>query len=322
MRLVIALGGNAMTAPDGSARPVDQQAAIDRAAEPIAELAVAGHQVLLTHGNGPQVGNLLVKNELAASVVPPVPLHWCGAQTQATIGLLIMNALDRALAARGSSLATATLVSRTLVDAADPGFSAPTKPIGRYLPAAEAALMIGHGQHWRELGERGWRRVVASPEPLECLDSSAALALLAAGYLVVCAGGGGIPVIRDGPRSYRGVEAVVDKDLTAAMLAVSVRADRLVIATDVPQVMVDYGTDQARPLGRVPAAELAALSDRGAFDAGSMAPKVTAACRFVQATGRPATITALATLAEALAGRAGTIVEAAESVSPAAPEAV
>jgi carbamate kinase len=310
MRLVIALGGNAMTAPDGSARPADQQAAIDQAAEPIAELALAGHQVLLTHGNGPQVGNLLVKNELAAAVVPPVPLHWCGAQTQATIGMLIMNALDRALAARGSPVATAALVSRTLVAADDPGFSHPSKPIGRYLPAEDAALMVSHGQHWRDLGERGWRRVVASPEPLECLDSAAALALLAAGYLVVCSGGGGIPVVRDGPRSYRGAEAVVDKDLTAALLAASVRADRLVIATDVEQVMLDYGTARARPLGRLPVAELEALSERGAFDAGSMAPKVTAACRFVRATGRPATITALATLDEALAGRVGTIIEA------------
>jgi carbamate kinase len=309
MRLVIALGGNAMTAPDGSARPADQQAAIDQAAEPIADLALAGHQLLLTHGNGPQVGNLLVKNELAAAVVPPVPLHWCGAQTQATIGLLIMNALDRALAARGSTVATAALVSRTLIDMDDPGFSRPSKPIGRYLPADEAALMISHGQHWRDLGERGWRRVVASPEPLECLDSAAALALLAAGYLVVCSGGGGIPVVADdGPRSYRGAEAVVDKDLTAALLATSVDADRLIIATDVRQVMLDFGTESARPLGRVPAGELEALREQGAFDAGSMAPKVTAACRFVRATGRPATITALSTLAEALSGREGTIV--------------
>jgi carbamate kinase len=308
VRLVIALGGNAMTAPDGSARPADQAAAIDRAAQPIADLAVAGHQVLITHGNGPQVGNLLVKNELAAAVVPPVPLDWCGAQTQATIGVLIMNSLDRALAARGSTARTTALVSRTLVDAADPGFSHPSKPIGRYLPAEEAALMRGHGQHWQDRGERGWRRVVASPEPLECLDSSAAEALLAAGYLVVCSGGGGIPVVRDGPRSYRGVEAVVDKDLTAALLATSVAADRLVIATDVQQVMLDFGTEQARPLGRIPVSDLAALAEAGAFAAGSMGPKVLAACRFVRATGHPATITALDALDAALAGRTGTII--------------
>jgi len=316
MRIVIALGGNAMTAPDGSARPADQRAAIDRAAEPIADLVCAGHQVLLTHGNGPQVGNLLVKNELAAAVVPPVPLDWCGAQTQATIGLLIMNSLDRALAARGSTVATAALVSRTLVDAADPGFTRPSKPIGRYLPADEAALMIGHGQHWRDFGDRGWRRVVASPEPLECLDSPAALALLAAGYLVVCAGGGGIPVVRDGPAGYRGVEAVVDKDLTAALLAVSAHADRLIIATDVEHVMLDYGTVHAQPIGRISVSVLAALLGDGSFSAGNMAPKVTAACRFVRATGRPATITALTALEAALAGRTGTIVEADPDLAP------
>src|SRR3954451_23619153 len=249
---MLALGGNAMTGADGRARPEDQIAAAEVAMAAVAELVEHDVEVVITHGNGPQVGNLLVKNELAAAVVPPVPLDWCGAQTQATIGLLIMNALDRALTARGRPVATAALVSRTLVDADDPGFTRPSKPIGRYLPTAEAALMREHGQHWRDFGERGWRRVVASPEPLECLDSAAALALLSAGYLVVCSGGGGIPVVRDGPRSYRGVEAVVDKDLTAALLAASVAADRLVIATDVQQVMLDFGTEQARPLGRLP----------------------------------------------------------------------
>src|SRR5256885_4641116 len=134
MRVVIALGGNAMTAPDGSARPDDQRSAIERAMAPVATVVGAGHEVLLTHGNGPQVGNLLVKNELAASVVPPVPLDWCGAQTQGTIGVLIMNAL-----ARHGVTRVATLVSRTLVDADDPGFGAPAKPIGRYLPGDEAA---------------------------------------------------------------------------------------------------------------------------------------------------------------------------------------
>jgi carbamate kinase len=197
-----------------------------------------------------------------------------------------------------------------LVDADDPGFTRPSKPIGRYLPAAEAALMREHGQHWRDFGERGWRRVVASPEPLECLDSAAALALLSTGYLVVCSGGGGIPVVADGPRNYRGVEAVVDKDLTAALLAARVRADRLVIASDVKHVMLDFGTAHVRPLGRVSVSVLSALNGDGMFGAGSMAPKVTAACRFVRATGRPATITALTALDDALAGRTGTIIEA------------
>jgi len=309
MRVVIAVGGNAMTAADGSAHPADQQAAIELAVEPVAELIRDGHQVVLTHGNGPQVGNLLVKNELAASVVPPVPLDWCGAQTQATVGLLILNALDRALAARGSTVRTAALVSRTEVAADDPGFELPSKPIGRYLGADEAAVMVNHGQHWQDRGERGWRRVVASPEPLRCLDAPAAVALLDAGFAVVCSGGGGIPVVSDGsPGGYRGVEAVIDKDLTAALLAATLGADRLVIATDVEQVVLGWGTDHPSPLAGIAVSELQALIAGGSFATGSMEPKVIAACRFVRGSGKPAAITALGSITGALAGARGTIV--------------
>src|SRR5262245_2401365 len=178
-----------MTGPDGSATPAAQAAAVELAMKRVADLVGQGVEVVLTHGNGPQVGNLLVKNELAAHVVPPVPLDWCGAQTQATIGFLVLNALESALARRGVAAGRpAVLVSRTLVKADDPHFSEPTKPIGRYLPAAEAAKMIEHGQTWRDMGAKGWRRVVASPEPVECLDSAAAHVLLEAGFTVVCAG--------------------------------------------------------------------------------------------------------------------------------------
>jgi carbamate kinase len=308
VRVVIALGGNAMTAADGRARPEDQRAAIELAAEPIAELAVTGHQIVLTHGNGPQVGNLLVKNEIAASVVPPVPLDWCGAQTQATIGLLLMNALDRALGRRASPIRTAALISRTRVSAADPAFSTPTKPIGRYLSAAEARTMIEHGQQWEDRGELGWRRVVASPEPLECLDSAAALALLAQGYVVVCSGGGGIPVVADPDGSLRGVEAVIDKDLTAALLAVSLGAERLVIATDVANVVTGWGTDAAAPVRTIGVQRLRALAARGEFARGSMAPKVEAACRFVEQSAATAVITSLEALGDGLGGARATLV--------------
>jgi carbamate kinase len=265
--------------------------------------------VVLTHGNGPQVGNLLVKNELAASVVPPVPLDWCGAQTQATVGLLILNALDRALAARGCTVPTAVVVSRTEVAADDPHFGLPSKPIGRYRGADEAAVMINHGQQWQDRGERGWRRVVASPEPLRCLDAPAVVALLDAGFAVVCSGGGGIPVVADGDGSYSGVEAVIDKDLTAALLAATLEADRLVIATDVEQVVLGWGSDEETPLAGIAVSELEALIAGGSFATGSMEPKVVAACRFVRGSGKPAAITALGSIAGALAGRAGTIVQ-------------
>ncbi|MBD3783636.1 MAG: carbamate kinase, partial [Micrococcales bacterium] len=178
MRVLLALGGNAMTGPDGSATPGAQIEAVTGAMEAAARLVAAGHQLVVTHGNGPQVGNLLVKNELAAHVVPPVPLDWCGAQTQGTLGFTILDALDVALAAAGAPTPVAALVTRTRVDHDDPGFTHPTKPVGRYLDAEAAQRMVEHGQVWEDRGEKGWRRVVASPEPLEVLDVPAARTLL------------------------------------------------------------------------------------------------------------------------------------------------
>jgi len=292
MRILVALGGNAMTDVSGSATPEAQQAAIAEAMEHVADLVAAGHEIVLTHGNGPQVGNLLVKNQLAAHVVPPVPLDWCGAQTQATIGFTMMDALEPALVRRGVPHPVATLVTRTLVDADDPGFSRPTKPVGRHVPEAEARPMIAHGEVWEDRGEKGWRRVVASPEPLEVLDAGTAEILLDRGHIVVCAGGGGIPVVRDADGSLRGVPAVIDKDLTAALLATRLRADALVIATDVSHAVVGYGTDHARLLGHTSVAEMEAHAADGEFASGSMGPKVEAALRFAR-TGGTSIITAL-----------------------------
>lgn len=306
MRIVIALGGNAMTSSDGQARPEDQRAAIMEAAPPIADLIAEGHDILLTHGNGPQVGNLLVKNELAATQVPPVSLDWCGAQTQATIGMLLMNALDEAFVARGLDRRTAALVSRTLVSADDPGFSSPTKPIGRYLSDDEARPMIEHGQHYVEVPGRGWRRVVASPEPLECLDSPAADTLIAAGYVVVCSGGGGIPTIRSESGTHEGVEAVIDKDLTAALIARQIGADLLVIATDVDSAITDWGTPRAMPISEVSAREMRVIAEEQGFAAGSMGPKVEAVTRFAEAGHGVGIITSLPRISEAIEGRAGT----------------
>jgi carbamate kinase len=306
--VLIALGGNAMTSPDGKARPDDQRAAITLAMEAVADIVAVGHQVVLTHGNGPQVGNLLVKNEIAADVVPPVPLDWCGAQTQGTIGVLILNALESALARRGVAASRpAVLVSRTLVRADDPHFAEPSKPIGRYLSADEAAKLTAIGQIWRDQGERGWRRIVASPEPVECLDADAAHVLVRAGFTVVCAGGGGVPVVRDAAGVLRGVEAVIDKDLTAAVLARQLSADTMLIATDVGAVMTGWGTSRAAELRAVTVAELQELAGRGEFGSGSMAPKVQAACRFADGGGQ-AIIAHLSQIGDALAGRAGTVI--------------
>jgi carbamate kinase len=308
-RLLIALGGNAMTGPDGSAAPDAQAAAIEAAMDRVADVVAAGAQVTLTHGNGPQVGNLLIKNQLSAQVVPPVPLDWCGAQTQATIGVLMVSALERALARRGVARPVTAIVTRTLVDAADPGFTSPAKPIGRYFSEVEARRCIARGETWKSFGGRGWRRVVASPEPREILDAAAVDALVAAGHIVVAAGGGGVPMVRAGDGGLRGVEAVIDKDLAAQLLARRLGATALVIATDVEHVMVGYGTPRQRPLGRTNPARMRELAAAGHFAGGSMGPKVEAALRFVAArpAGRAA-ITSLDLIAEAVHGKAGTII--------------
>jgi carbamate kinase len=308
MRVLIALGGNAMTGPDGSARPEAQIAAAREAMDKVADLVADGVDVVVTHGNGPQVGNLLVKNEIAASVVPPVPLDWCGAQTQATIGFILVDALEHAFLKRGIDLTAAALVTRTLVDRDDPGFERPTKPIGRYLPEAEAAVLIDHGQVWEDRGERGWRRVVASPEPLEILDAAAIGTLVAARQVVIANGGGGIPVVRESDGRLSGVEAVIDKDLGASVLGRDVGADVLVIATDVENAIIGFGQPDAKPIEDISVGQLRLLAEQGHFASGSMGPKVEAACRFVEHGGSYSVITSLDNIVDAASGRTGTVV--------------
>jgi carbamate kinase len=308
VRVLIALGGNALTSAEGGAGPGDQIAAISVAAEHIANVVADGNQVVLTHGNGPQVGNLLLMNELAAAEVAPMPLDWCDAQTQATIGFVIANALERSLAARALPLHVCAVVSRTLVDADDPGFAHPTKPIGRYLPAADAALLMEHGEIWQDRGARGWRRVVASPEPRRMIDFHAVKTLVDNGFVVIAAGGGGIPVIRQPDGSVGGVPAVIDKDLTAALFGGQIEADVLVIATDVDAAVVGFGTPAARDIGRVTVSELRGYAAQGQFGSGSMGPKVEAACRFVEGGGQRAVIGRLDNIERAVRGAAGTVV--------------
>ena len=308
MRVLLALGGNAMTSADGGAGPADQIAAAEIAMASVADLVLLGVDVVITHGNGPQVGNLLVKNELAAAVVPPVPLDWCGAQTQATLGFVLMNALDSALKDRASVRRSAAIVTRARVDVHDPGFVKPSKPIGRFLSKDEADLLVEHGETWEDRGEKGWRRVVASPEPIEIIDAPAVAALVDAGFIVIANGGGGIPVVREANDNLRGVEAVIDKDLGAALLARTVAADVLVIATDVPNAVLRFGTPDAEPIGRISVEGLRSLAGEGHFASGSMGPKVDAACRFVEKGGDYAVISNLANIIDAVAGSGGTVV--------------
>ncbi len=307
-RLVVALGGNAI-APVGTAGTAAEQTAnIHTAMRQVADLVAEGHTgLVLTHGNGPQVGNILIKNELARHVVPPVPLDWCVAQTQATIGFAIATTLGFELALRGIDRPVVPVVSRVLVDAEDPAFDHPTKPIGPYLSDdGEVARRQAGGDRYVRVGDRGWRRVVPSPVPLRCLDRPAVELLLDDGAIVVANGGGGIPVVRAGDGPLRGVEAVIDKDLAGALLAEEIGAGRFAILTDVPGVALDHGTPDQRWLGEVDVDELRRYADAGQFSVGSMGPKVDAVVRFVSRTGETGVIAALRDAAAAVRGTAGT----------------
>ena len=296
-----------MSAPDGSATEEDQKEALGVAAGHIADLVAEGVDVVITHGNGPQVGNLLAKNEYSVAIASPVSLAWCGAQTQATIGLTLMNALDGALAARSCSRPVVSLVTRTLVDPQDPAFTSPSKPIGKYRQQGEAQQFIEFGQSWKDFGEKGWRRVVASPQPVEVLEAPTARFLADSGSVVVCSGGGGIPVVRE-DGGLRGVEAVIDKDLNSVLLADQIDAEVLVLATNVDNAWLDWGTDKARALGTVSVGEMRGHLADNQFPPGSMGPKVEAICRFVETTGGRGIITNLASITEALNGSVGTVV--------------
>ena len=288
MRVLLALGGNAMTAADGSATPDAQRAAIAAAMESVAGLIAAGHEVVITHGNGPQVGNLLVKNELAAAVVPPVSLDWCGAQTQATIGFTILNALERQPGRRSARPARcAAIVTRTRVDEDDPGFARPTKPVGRFLP-----VRAGQAAHRARAAVGGPRREGLAPHgrlPRARRGARDRHADDAAGRRLRRRGGRrrrhpGRARHRQG--GVRGVEAVIDKDLTAAVLARSVEADVLVIATDVDHAIIGYGTPEAEAVRTVTLEQMRDIAAAGHFASGSMGPKVEAAMRFVESGGR------------------------------------
>jgi carbamate kinase len=307
-RTVIALGGNAISPSSGAGTAAEQTTNIWRTMADVADLVAEGEiELVLTHGNGPQVGNVLIKNELAREVVPPVPLDWCVAQTQATIGFTIANTLAHELGRRGMTRPVVPVVSRVLVDPDDPAFGRPSKPIGPYLTDGdEVARRQAEGQHYQALGARGWRRVVPSPQPRACLDRPAVELLLEDGAIVVANGGGGIPVVEHGDQPLQGVEAVIDKDLAGALLAEELRAGVFAILTDVAGVAVGYGTPDERWLEEVTVAELRGHQEAGEFTAGSMGPKVDAACRFVERTGGLAVIAALDQTVGAVHGTAGT----------------
>jgi carbamate kinase len=298
MRIVAALGGNALLERGEPPESDIQEAHVVAAVRALAPLA-AGNDLVITHGNGPQVGLLALESARDPALARPYPFDVLGAQTQGMIGYWLVQALQNALPGRQA----ACLVSRTLVRLDDPAFACPSKFVGPVYDERQARALAA-SQHWdiRRDGAR-WRRVVPSPEPAGLPDLPAIRTLLGNGAIVVCAGGGGVPVV-DGAGCARGVEAVVDKDLTAALLARELRADALLLLTDVAAVQDDHGTPRARPIRR---ATPAGLRKRD-FPAGSMGPKIEAVCRFVEATGKPAAIGRLADAGTLLAGEAGTLI--------------
>jgi carbamate kinase len=298
MRLVVALGGNALLRRGEPAEAATQRAHVREAASALAALA-AKHELVITHGNGPQVGLLALEAD-AYKAVAPYPLDILGAESQGMIGYLLVQALASQLPGRQ----VVAVLTQVVVDDDDPAFSDPTKPIGpvydeveaRRLAAAHDWSIAADGVHFR--------RVVPSPEPRAIVELQSIGRLVETGAVVVCAGGGGVPVVRRSQRLV-GVEAVIDKDLTAALLAAELGADRLVMLTDVAYVERDWGLPTARPIAHASPDELRALG----FAAGSMGPKVEAACRFVELSGGRAAIGALGQLRDVVAGDAGTQVE-------------
>jgi carbamate kinase len=316
--VVVALGGNAILQPGQVGTFEEQLFNIDGAMRRIAQLAEEGWRVVLTHGNGPQVGNLLIQNALAAKTVAPMPMDVCGAESQGQIGYLAAQTLANHLRKRKLGSPVVCVVTQVAVDGKDPAFAHPSKPVGPFYSEAEAKkMMLEEGLAMKEDAGRGWRRVVPSPEPREIVELEAIRDLVAGGCLVVCSGGGGVPVVR-GRGALSGIDAVIDKDLAAALLAKELGAQALLILTDVPRAYVNYGTPEQQALGTVTASQMRAYAAGGHFKAGSMGPKVEACLRFVDAGGE-SVIASLTEVGPAMAGEAGThiVPDAAAGAKPA-----
>jgi len=306
VRVVVALGGNAILRRGERGTIAEQRAAIRDTCEDLASLVAAGHELVVTHGNGPQVGRLMLQDEAMPDRLPRYPLDVHVAETQGQLGYLLMQELSAALGRARAERPVVAVVTQVEVDPGDPAFEAPSKPVGPFLSKKGAAEYRARGLTVGEAPGGGWRRVVASPGPIAIVEAAALRALLAGGVVPIAAGGGGIPVVREG-NAMRGVPAVIDKDLSAAVLTRAVEAQALLILTDVEGVMRGYGTDEATLIQTMSAVEAEAGVEAGEFPRGSMAEKLLAAVDAVRAGAR-AVIAGHASAVDALAGRAGTTI--------------
>lgn len=307
--VVVALGGNAIQAPEGDD---SVEADFERTAETarhLAALVASGHRIVITHGNGPQVGNHLLRSELGRlhGDLPGLPLDVCVADTEGGMGYMLQQCVGNALLELGLPGVVASVVTQTLVDGDDPAFDSPSKPVGELIPTERADEMRARG--WvlvEDRRRRGFRRLVASPDPREIVEAAAIETLVRDGVLVIAGGGGGVPVVHTEIGGLRGVAAVVDKDLATALLAIDLRADLLLILTDVDRVSLNYDTEDETPVDSFEVSHARGSLRSGQFPPGSMGPKIEAACRFVEARGRDAVITSIPLAEDAVAGLAGT----------------
>lgn len=305
--VVVALGGNAILRRQEMGTAEEQFANVRRTSRHIADIVGAGYAVIITHGNGPQVGDILLRNELAKDTLPPMPLDVCGAESQGMIGYMFQQSLEAALRKKGLDHPVVTVLTQTLVDSSDPAFGNPTKPIGLFYTAMQAKkLMEEKGWKMVQIQGQGYRRVVPSPRPITLVEGQVISRLSREGVIVIAAGGGGIPVIAGTGGTLRGVEAVVDKDYTAALLARLVGADDLLILTDVDYVFLNYGRPDQQALREMTVDEAKEHLAATHFPPGSMGPKIEAAIRFLEAGGSRVLITSLDSACDALAGRMGT----------------
>ena len=307
--VVVALGGNAIQAPDGDDSVDGDFERTAGTARHLAALVASGYRLVVTHGNGPQVGNHLLRSELGMvhGGLPDLPLDVCVADTEGGMGYMLQQCLGNALHERGLAAVVVSLVTQVVVEKDDPAFATPSKPVGEVIPPDRADDLREQG--WDLVEDRhrhGFRRVVASPDPTEIVEAAAIESLVGDGVLVVAAGGGGIPVVHEPGRGLRGVPAVVDKDLAASLLAIDLRADLLLILTDVEYAVTDYDGPNETPIHTMDIDRARALLEQGEFASGSMRPKVEAACRFVSSRARDAVITSIPSAEAAVRGEAGT----------------
>jgi carbamate kinase len=308
--VVVALGGNAILQPGQKGTFEEQMSNVHLTCEQLTHMVESGkYRIVVTHGNGPQVGNILLQNEVGKDVAAAMPLFVCGAESQGLIGYMIQQNLVNLLTAQGKGdIPVATVVTQVVVDKNDPAFTHPTKPVGPFYSESEAkALESEKGYDVREDAGRGWRRVVPSPDPIEIFEKTAIRQLVEARTIVIASGGGGIPVVRK-EGELIGVDAVIDKDLAGQRLAVDVGAAIFMVLTDVDSVRLNYKTPEEQALRTMTVAEAKQYAEEGHFAKGSMEPKVRAAIRFVEAGGERAIITSLSQAVAALEGQAGTTI--------------